>query len=178
MVATRGGALVVNDRRHALATLQLGAPARVRANSPATSLGLRLGREGRSSPGGFDDDAPTCPQLVAIDPPERGIDGCDEPPPLPPPPRASVALDSDHHVAEQLVRLCDRLHAVRPAIGRLRAEIDRRPVRDERQMVDLAKADVARVLVHARRSVRALVALLGDLEREATTLSERAEGVE
>lgn len=45
-------------------------------------------------------------------------------------------------------------------------------------MVDLAKADVARVLVHARRSVRALVALLGDLEREATTLSERAEGVE
>jgi hypothetical protein len=168
---------VVSDRERALATLRVAAAARVRAASPATPLGLRLGGELHGiDAGGFDEDAPTCPQHVAVEPPERGIDGSDEPPPLPPPPRASVALDSDQLVAEQLVRLNVRLRAVRPAIGRLREELDREECRAERRLVDVAMADVTRALVHARRSVRALVALLSDLEQEAGTLIERAGG--
>lgn len=169
---------MVNDRQRALATLRVGAAARVRAASPATPLGLRLGGEGNGrDAGAFDDDAPTCPQLVAADPPERGIDGLDEPPPLPPPPRMSVALDPEQSMVEQIARLSERLGAVRPALGRLRDELDRVALRGERRVVDLAMADVTRALVHARRSVRALVALLGDLEREAGTLGERAGSV-
>ena len=68
------------------------------------------------------------------------------------------------------------LRAVRPAIGRLREELDREECRAERRLVDVAMADVTRALVHARRSVRALVALLSDLEQEAGTLIERAGG--
>ena len=181
MVASaRRSPLVVTDRQRALASLRVAAAARVRAASPATPLGLRLGGEPGArevgGAGGFDVDAPTCPQRVAIDPPERGLDGLDEPPPLPPPPRASVALDTEQHVAEQLGRLTERLRAVRPAIGRLRDELDRADCRAARRLVDLAAADVTRSLVHARRSVRALVALLSDLEREAGELTERAGG--
>jgi hypothetical protein len=169
--------LVVNDRQRALATLRVGAAARVRAASPATPLGLRLGGEGNGrDAGAFDDDAPTCPQLVAADPPERGIDGLDEPPPLPPPPRGSVALNSDVREAEQVVRLSERLLAVRPALGRLREELARAEPLAERRLLDLATADVTRALVHARRSVRALVALLSDLESEASALTERVGG--
>lgn len=160
--------MVVTDRDRALASLRVAAAARVRGASPATSLGLRLSGDA------FDDDAPTCPALVAVEPAEPAADGHDASLPLPPPPAASVPLDVAAQLDEQAARLRERLGAVRPALARLRGELARACVRVDRPLVELALADVQRVLVHARRSVRALVAELAELEREAQALGERA----
>lgn len=162
----------MTDRRYALASLCLGAAARVRATSVAKPLGLRLHGVGASD---FDDDAPTRPEIAA-DPPADADDTLhEEPAPLPPPPRASVALDSDEHLDDRLVRLRQRLGVVRPALLRLRIELARAErARGDRTLLELALADVTRALVHARRSVRATVATLAELEREASTLGERA----
>ena len=139
---------MVNDRHRALATLRVAAAARMRTVSPATPLGLRLGGErGGGNDAGGDEDAPTCPQHIVIDPPERGLDGLDEPPPLPPPPRACVAFDSDQRRAEQATRLRERLGAVAPALTRLRAELARAGVRVDRPLLEPALADVTRGLV-------------------------------
>jgi len=160
--------VVVSERHRPLASLRVAAAARVRGASPATPLGLRL-------PGdGFDDDAPTCPACVAVEPAEPAADGHDTSLPLPPPPAASVPLDAVDRLDEQGRRLRERLGAVRPALARLRGELARACVRVDRPLLELALADVQRALVHARRSVRALVAELAELEREAQVLGERA----
>lgn len=159
---------MVNDRQRTLATLRVAAAARVRVASPATSLGLRL------PPDGFDDDAPTCPAFVAVEPAEPAADGHDSSLPLPPPPAASVPLDRVGPIDEQPGRLRERLGAVRPALARLRGELARAGVRVDRPLVELAVADVQRALVQGRRSVRALVAELAELEGEAQALGERA----
>ena len=153
--------------RRALATLRVAAAARVRATSPATSLGLRL-------PGDldvFDDDAPTCPRFLVIEPTERAADGNEAAAPMPPPPETSVAIDPDRRVYEQSIRLRERLGEVRPSLARLRDELSR--ARVSRPRLEIALADVARTLARARRSVCAVGAELIDLEDEARELAER-----
>lgn len=94
----------------------------------------------------------------------------DEAAPLPPPPVASLAADPDRRLHEHAVRLRERLGAVRPALARLRDELVRASLRMDAPLVELALADVERALVLARRSVRALLGELADLEREARAL--------
>jgi hypothetical protein len=147
--------------------------------SPARLLGLRLcGPD--TGVGDFDDDAPTCPAVgVAVELDADGRCYDEPPPPLPPPPRASEPLDPDPdpdvRLDEGLVRLRERLGAVGPALMRLRDELARGArARGDRAFLELALADVTRALVYSRRSVRATVATLAELEREANALGERA----
>lgn len=69
---------------------------------------------------------------------------------------------------ECLARARDHFAAVRPALARLASSLSR-PI-DPRVDVELAAADVRRVLVHARRSVRALSTELQELDAEARDL--------
>ncbi len=166
----------MTNRRYALASLRLGAAARTRTTSPAIPLGLRVHGPGADTID-LDDDEPTRPAAVPAPTPERCFEVriADEPAPLPPPPRASEALDPDEHLDDRLVRLRARLGAVRPALLRLRHELARAErAANNRALVELALADVTRTLVHSRRSVRATVATLAELEREASALGECA----
>jgi hypothetical protein len=71
-----------------------------------------------------------------------------------------------------VARLRDHLAAIRPAMARLRRSMPMggRPESWYRDAVELASADVARSLTMARRSVRAIVAELADLETESRDL--------
>jgi len=74
---------------------------------------------------------------------------------------------------ECTARVRDRLAAVRPTLARLRSVLPP-PVGEgtarDADLIVLAAADVARGLVQARRSVRALAGELTDIEAEAREL--------
>jgi len=81
---------------------------------------------------------------------------------------ASEAPDRARDCAERAV---ERLAAVRPALAALRNALrDRRTAGAQRAVVIEATANASRHLAHARRSVRALVSELSDLETEAREL--------
>ena len=80
-------------------------------------------------------------------------------------------LPAGVEVGRYVVR--ERLGAVRPAMARLRAVLPRPSESADarsRHFVELAAADVQRALVQARRSVRALVGELAELEAEGRDL--------
>lgn len=91
--------------------------------------------------------------------------------------RAHRAADGDRRVVDTRLHECasrlrDRLASVRPAMARLRDALASHRATDPRvrELVALGAADVDRALTLARRSIRALAAELGDLEREARDL--------
>ncbi len=84
---------------------------------------------------------------------------------------ATTAYEADvrqRRMFECAARARDRFAAVRPALARLRSLLPRRQGDgSDRDLIVLAAADVARGLVQARRSMRALAAELADLEAES-----------
>jgi hypothetical protein len=79
---------------------------------------------------------------------------------------SAARSEHDDRLHDCTIRLRERLAVVRPSIARLRSLAPSPTGHLDRDLVELGIADVRRALVQARRTVRALVAELANLERE------------
>jgi len=163
---------MVNGARSGLLTLR-AALGRSRDERGVATLGLAI----------FDDE-PTSPDtpVPPAAPDDRDLGDTPVTPAADDRDPGNVASEArQRQLYECAARARDRLAAVRPALARLRGVLPRpqgegRP-RDH-DLIVLAAADVARGLVQARRSMRALSAELADLEAESRELLAIAASIE